>query len=95
MIEYMSKAEVADHLGLSIDAIKSYVGKGYMPEPDARIGRISGWTTETIDRWYAERPGRGARTDCRSWTTTSDGTRVYCERTPAHAGKHRHGDQTW
>lgn len=28
-------------------------------------GTVRGWTVETVDRWQAARPGRGARTDLR------------------------------
>ncbi|AXQ51867.1 DNA binding protein [Gordonia phage Catfish] len=63
MIEYMSVGEVAEYLGLSLNTIKSYDRRGYMPEPDARIGRNFGWSQATIDEWHANRPGRGSRTD--------------------------------
>ena len=36
---------------------------GYLPAPDARVGRTYGWLPETIDDWNRNRPGRGARTD--------------------------------
>ncbi|AXQ65150.1 ssDNA-binding protein [Gordonia phage Schmidt] len=95
MIEYMSRGEIAEHLGISLDAIKSYDRRGYLPEPDARIGRNYGWKRSTIDAWAAARPGRGARTDCSSWTTGDDGHRITCERKPGHAGKHQRDGIRW
>jgi hypothetical protein len=39
VIEYLSRAKVAEREGLSINTIDDYVRRGYMPDPDARIGR--------------------------------------------------------
>ncbi|WP_072691144.1 helix-turn-helix transcriptional regulator [Rhodococcus marinonascens] len=63
MIKYLSRGEIAEHLGLTLSAIKGYDARGYLPEADAKIGRNFGWRVETIDEWNANRPGRGARTD--------------------------------
>lgn len=63
MRRYLTKGEVADRLGLSLNTIKGYVRRGYLPEPDAQMGRNFGWLPETIDAWLLERPGPGARTD--------------------------------
>ncbi len=64
-LRYLSRGEIADRLGLSVGTITAYDRRGYMPEPDATIGRVYGWLPETIDAWQADRPGRGARTDLR------------------------------
>ena len=70
-IEYLGPAEVAAYVArkhgkeLAAETIRSYASKGRMPVPDARIGGNAGWLPETIDRWVATRPGRGARTDLR------------------------------
>lgn len=63
MQEFLSKGEIADKYGLSLNTVKSYDREGRMPKPDARIGRNYGWLPETIEKWMNERPGAGARTD--------------------------------
>lgn len=63
MIRYLSRGEIAERLGLSLDTIKSYDRRGYLPEADAQVGRNFGWLPETIDDWNESRPGRGTRTD--------------------------------
>ncbi|OZE38126.1 hypothetical protein CH256_08110 [Rhodococcus sp. 05-2254-6] len=62
-IHYLSRGEIADKLGVSLDAVKQYQRKSYLPEPDATVGRNQGWLESTIDEWHASRPGAGARTD--------------------------------
>lgn len=57
--QYMSKTQVAEHLGLADRTLSGYAH--VLPEPDARIGNIVGWTRTTIDSWWAERPKRPAR----------------------------------
>lgn len=61
--EYMGAAEVAAYVGRSAQTIRNLSASGRMPEPDVRIGAIGGWKKETIDGWWASRPGQGARTD--------------------------------
>ncbi|AWY04700.1 helix-turn-helix DNA-binding domain protein [Gordonia phage Sahara] len=56
---FMAASEVAEWLGIDRSAISRYK----MPEPDALIGKTRGWRRETIEKWNASRPGRGARTD--------------------------------
>lgn len=58
---YLSRKEFAERIGVSPDALSRYK----LPEPDAHIGAIRGWTVETVDAWQRARPGRGARTDLR------------------------------
>jgi len=61
VIRYLSRTEVAERIGVTPGALSRY----RLPEPDAMIGDVRGWTEETIDTWNAARPGRGARTDLR------------------------------
>lgn len=69
---YLNQAQFEARLGLASRSLSKY----RLPEPDAIIGPINpdgsiprgtvrGWLPETIDRWNADRPGRGARTDLR------------------------------
>ena len=55
MTKYLSVTDVAQRLGISTAAVSAYK----LPQPAATIGRTRGWLPETIDRWNANRPGRG------------------------------------
>jgi hypothetical protein len=65
--EYLGTAAVAEHAGLAVATIRSYIRKGLLPEADVIIttpsGPLRGWAPETIDEWQRARPGRGTRTD--------------------------------
>ncbi|WP_167142355.1 XRE family transcriptional regulator [Canibacter zhoujuaniae] len=54
-IVYLGAKEVAERIGVQPITINNYK----MPEPDVLIGRVRGWSPETIDRWNESRPGRG------------------------------------
>lgn len=56
---YLSASECAERLGIARGTFNSYVRKGMVPAPDARIDAVRGWLPETIDEWNANRPGRG------------------------------------
>lgn len=67
---YLNRAQVEEHLGLAPGS----VSKIKLPTPDVVVGPLAedgtiprgtvrGWTVETIDKWNANRPGRGTRTD--------------------------------
>lgn len=62
-VQYLSLQDVADRLGVSRNSVAKYK----LPEPDVIVGSginaPRGWSAETIDKWNANRPGRGARTD--------------------------------
>lgn len=62
-VQYLGAAEVAARFGLAPKTVRNYTTEGRMPEPDVRIGPVAGWTAATVDEWWANRPGRGARTD--------------------------------
>lgn len=55
MNRYLSRAEFAERVGVKPDSL----GRYKLPEPDAMIGSVRGWTEETADAWNAARPGRG------------------------------------
>lgn len=55
MITYLSRAEVADRIGVAVGTLSRYK----LPEPDALTGTTRGWLPETIDSWNRGRPGRG------------------------------------
>lgn len=55
---YHSRAE--HHRKLAAETgDKSYIRPGDLPAPDGRFGRSPYWEKRTIDRWLAQRPGRG------------------------------------
>lgn len=56
MITFLSLGEFADQVSVSPGTLAHYK----LPEPDAMIGKTRGWSQETIDRWQANRPGKGA-----------------------------------
>lgn len=70
-VQYMGPAEIAAFVNRELGGniapttVRQYAAKGRMPEPDVRIGPNGGWSEDTIRKWWASRPGRGARTDLR------------------------------
>jgi predicted DNA-binding transcriptional regulator AlpA len=54
---YLSVSEVADRTGLALNTVKAYSQDTprRMPNPDAMIGRVKGWTVRTIDAWHKGR----------------------------------------
>lgn len=56
---YLSRSELAERIGVKVSTLARY----RLPEPDVIIGASGrgtmGWLPETVDRWNAERPGRG------------------------------------
>lgn len=67
---YLNRAQVEHRLGLALGSLSKIA----MPVPDAIVGPVNpdgtiprgtvrGWLPETVDKWNAHRPGRGARTD--------------------------------
>ena len=79
--EYLGTAAVAEHVGLSVATIRSYILKGIMPEADVIIttpsGPLRGWAPATIDAWQASRPGQGARTDLTQTSIVPSGFREF------------------
>ncbi|MFF7293205.1 helix-turn-helix transcriptional regulator [Microbacterium sp. NPDC008134] len=58
-VQYLGPAEVAARFGLAPGTVRGYAAQGQMPEPDVRIGAVGGWSEETVDAWWANRPGSG------------------------------------
>ncbi|MFP7697130.1 helix-turn-helix transcriptional regulator [Trueperella sp. LYQ143] len=55
-LKFLSLSEAAIYLGLSPNTFRSYSHKKMLPEPDAFIGDVRGWSEETLDIWQANRP---------------------------------------
>ncbi|QZD97553.1 helix turn helix DNA binding protein [Gordonia phage LonelyBoi] len=51
-LRFMSRGEIAEHLGVSLATVKQYKG---FPEPDVVVGRNQGWARETVDAWVRSR----------------------------------------
>lgn len=58
-IHFLGVGEFADRINVTRNTLNKY----RLPKPDAYIGDIRGWTTETIDAWQANRPGQGSKTN--------------------------------
>lgn len=56
-VHYLSRAEFAERIGVR----PATLGRYALPDPDATIGNVRGWSPETVDRWQAGRPGKGGR----------------------------------
>lgn len=57
MIRYLSRTEIARHIGVSPDTL----GRYKLPKPDAMVGTVRGWKPATIQKWQDARPGKGWR----------------------------------
>ena len=58
--EQLSAADVAILLGLKAATIAAYRRDQLMPPADGMLGRTPWWFRDTIEEWWASRPGRGA-----------------------------------
>ncbi len=62
--EKLTVAQVAERAGIKPVTWRGYVHGGQAPAKDGEHDRRTPWWyASTIDRWIANRPGRGARTD--------------------------------
>ncbi|MFD7918320.1 MerR family DNA-binding transcriptional regulator [Streptomyces sp. NPDC059740] len=58
-----SYKEIAAHIGVQPDTVRSYRKHGLLPPPDLRKGGRPYWYADTIRHWVTQRPGhRGRRT---------------------------------
>ncbi len=55
---YLSIAEVAALAGISPTTVRGYLLRGYLPEPDVRLGQSPGWLPETIRPWLDARAAK-------------------------------------
>lgn len=56
-------SDIAAMVGVAPDTIAAYRYRGYLPEPQAVIGRTPVWSRPVIRHWLETRPGNGWRTD--------------------------------
>jgi len=69
---YLTLQQVAERMGWTLKTARTMQHRanrnrsrdqarpGDLPPPDHRFGRTPVWRTSTIERWQAQRPGRGA-----------------------------------
>lgn len=55
----LTRAEVAELVGISPDTWSAYVTREQAPVPDGHLGRTPWWWSTTIERWQAKRKGPG------------------------------------
>ena len=55
VIVYLGVRQVAERTGLALNTVKAYAQDTprRMPHPDAMIGRVKGWSVQTIDAWHS------------------------------------------
>ncbi|ARQ70486.1 helix-turn-helix transcriptional regulator [Streptomyces marincola] len=56
-----SYKEIADHIRVQPDTVRSYRKHGLLPPPDAVEDGRPLWYVESITEWVARRPGRHRR----------------------------------
>ncbi|MCC2275629.1 MULTISPECIES: helix-turn-helix transcriptional regulator [Streptomyces] len=56
-----SYKEIAAHIGVQTDTVRSYRKHGVMPAPDLTEGGKPYWFADTIRSWVASRPGNSPR----------------------------------
>ncbi|GHF36142.1 hypothetical protein GCM10010218_17050 [Streptomyces mashuensis] len=56
-----SYKEIAAHLGVQPDTVRSYRKHGMLPQPDLTENGRPYWFADTIRLWVASRPGNRAR----------------------------------
>ncbi|ARZ70032.1 MarR family transcriptional regulator [Streptomyces albireticuli] len=58
-----SYKEIAAHIGVQTDTVRTYRKHGMLPAPDLTEGGKPYWFADTIRAWVAERPGNRSRRD--------------------------------
>lgn len=65
----LTVADAAKRAAIAPSTWRAYVARQQAPAPDGQYdGRTPWWWSTTVERWMANRPGAGARTDRRSPT---------------------------
>lgn len=59
---WLTIKDVAAQAGIAEATVRSYLARGLMPEPIRDRHGHPTWTQTSIDRWLANRPGKGNRT---------------------------------
>jgi hypothetical protein len=58
-----SYAEIAAHIRVQVDTVRSYRKHGHLPSPDVVEGSKPFWYADTIRMWSSRRPGNRGRRD--------------------------------
>lgn len=56
-----SYADIAAHIRVQVDTVRSYRKHGHLPDPDVVEGGKPFWYADTIRAWSARRPGNRGR----------------------------------
>ncbi|CAL9525643.1 MULTISPECIES: helix-turn-helix transcriptional regulator [Streptomyces] len=63
MTELWSYKDIAAHIKVQPDTVRSYRKHGLLPPPDRVEGGKPYWYPDTVRRWVAARPGNRNRRD--------------------------------
>ncbi|CAM5634074.1 helix-turn-helix transcriptional regulator [Streptomyces pseudogriseolus] len=63
MTELWSYKDIAAHIKVQPDTVRSYRKHGLLPPPDRVEGGKPYWHPDTVRRWVAARPGNRNRRD--------------------------------
>lgn len=62
----VTRDEAAEIAGVKPNTFSGYVARGQAPGPVRHIGRTPLWDAAKVEKWAADRPGRGARSTDRA-----------------------------
>ena len=57
--DWWSVRDVAQYLGITPGAVRTYVSRGDMPPHERQIGLTNVWKPATIRKWNKRRPRKG------------------------------------
>jgi hypothetical protein len=58
-----SYADIAAHIRVQVDTVRSYRKHGHLPDPDVVQSGKPYWYADTVRAWSARRPGNRGRRD--------------------------------